>query len=88
MSEAAKKGVEDAGGEAIIFQIPETLTKADLEATSAHPRPDYPISSNDSLTEDDALMFRIPARFGNHPTLFKVFLGLYRCLMGQWFLTR
>lgn len=64
MSEAAKKELKMLVERPLIFEIPDTLTNADLDAMSAHPRPDYPISSNDTLTEDDALMFRIPARFG------------------------
>lgn len=73
LAEAAKKGVESAGGEATIFQVPETLPESVLEAMHAPPKPDYPIATNDTLTEYDAFLFGIPTRFGNYPAQFKAF---------------
>lgn len=73
LAEAAKKGVEAAGGEATIFQVPETLPEQVLTAMHAPPKPDYPIATNATLTEYDAFLFGIPTRFGNYPAQFKAF---------------
>ena len=73
MAEAVKKGVEAAGGEATIFQVPETLSEEVLTLLHAPPKPDYPIATNDTLTSYDAFVFGIPTRFGNYPAQFKAF---------------
>ena len=73
LAEAAKKGVEAAGGEATIFQVPETLPQDVLDKMHAPAKPDYPIATNDTLTEYDAFLFGIPTRFGNYPAQFKAF---------------
>ncbi|KAK6459032.1 protoplast secreted protein 2 precursor [Scheffersomyces xylosifermentans] len=73
LAESVKKGVEAAGGQATIFQVPETLTKDVLEKLHAPPRPNYPIATPETLTEYDAFLFGIPTRFGNFPAQFKAF---------------
>ena len=73
MAESVKAGVESAGGNATIFQVPETLPENVLKLMHAPAKPDYPIASNDTLTEYDAFMFGIPTRFGNFPAQFKAF---------------
>jgi NAD(P)H dehydrogenase (quinone) len=73
MAESVKAGVESAGGNATIFQVPETLPENVLKLMHAPAKPDYPIASNDTLTEFDAFLFGIPTRFGNFPAQFKAF---------------
>lgn len=73
VAESVKAGVESAGGNATIFQVPETLPENVLKLMHAPAKPDYPIASNDTLTEYDAFMFGIPTRFGNFPAQFKAF---------------
>ena len=73
MAEAEKKGIEAAGGEATIYQVPETLSLEVLTNMHAPAKPDYPIATNDTLVEYDAFLFGIPTRFGNFPAQFKAF---------------
>lgn len=73
MAEAVKVGVESAGGNATIFQVPETLPQDVLEKLHAPGKPDYPIASTETLTEYDAFLFGVPTRFGNYPAQFKAF---------------
>lgn len=73
LAETVKKGVESAGGQADIFQVPETLSSEVLEKMHAPAKPDYPIATNDTLVEYDAYLFGIPTRFGNFPAQFKAF---------------
>lgn len=73
LAEAVKKGVEEAGGQVDIFQVPETLSDEVLKLMHAPPKPDYPIASKDTLVEYDAFLFGIPTRYGNFPAQFKAF---------------
>ncbi|CDH10313.1 probable Protoplast secreted protein 2 [Zygosaccharomyces bailii ISA1307] len=73
LAEAEKKGVEAAGGTADIFQVPETLSPEIIEAMGGAPKPDYPIATNETLTEYNAFLFGIPTRFGNFPAQWKAF---------------
>lgn len=73
LAEAEKKGIEAAGGKAVIYQIPETLPEEVLAKMHAAPKPAYPIASQDTLTEYDAFLFGIPTRFGNFPAQWKAF---------------
>lgn len=73
LAEAEKKGIESAGGQATIFQVPETLPEGVLQAMHAAPKPDYPVATNATLEEYDAFLFGIPTRFGNMPAQFKAF---------------
>ncbi|KAH3687357.1 hypothetical protein WICPIJ_001634 [Wickerhamomyces pijperi] len=73
VAEAEKKGVEAAGGEAVIYQIPETLSEEVLAKMYAAPKPAYPIATPETLTQYDAFLFGIPTRFGNFPAQWKAF---------------
>lgn len=73
MATAAKTGVESAGGTAKIFQVAETLPDSLLKKLGAPPKPDFPLASNDTLTEYDAFLFGIPTRYGNMPAQLKAF---------------
>ncbi|KAJ7615899.1 flavoprotein-like protein [Roridomyces roridus] len=73
MAESVKKGIEEAGGTAEIWQIPETLPAEILTKMHARPKPDYPIIDAAKLATFDAFIMGIPTRFGNFPAQWKVF---------------
>ncbi|SCU80380.1 LADA_0B07008g1_1 [Lachancea dasiensis] len=73
VAEAQKKGVEAAGGEANIYQVPETLSDEVIKAMGGAPKPAYPIATTETLVEYDAFLFGIPTRFGNFPAQWKAF---------------
>ena len=73
LAEEEKKGIEAAGGQADIYQVPETLSEEVLTKMHAPAKPDYPIASAETLTQYDAFLFGIPTRFGNFPAQFKAF---------------
>lgn len=73
LAEAEKKGVEAAGGEADIFQVPETLSPEVVKAMGGAPKPNYPIATKDTLVNYNAFLFGIPTRFGNFPAQWKAF---------------
>ncbi|KAI5822400.1 flavoprotein WrbA [Schizophyllum commune Tattone D] len=73
MAETVKAGVESAGGQATIFQIPETLPENVLQLLHAPPKSDYPIIDAATLATFDAFLFGIPTRYGNFPGQWKAF---------------
>ncbi|THU96911.1 flavo protein WrbA [Dendrothele bispora CBS 962.96] len=73
VAESVKKGVEEAGGSATIYQIPETLPQEVLTAMHAPAKPDYPVIAANDLTKFDAFIFGIPTRYGNFPGQWKAF---------------
>ncbi|KAK6867226.1 Protoplast secreted protein 2 [Candida tropicalis] len=68
---AQRAGVLKAGGQADIFQVPETLTPEILKLVKAPEKPDIPIAETKILTEYDAFLFGVPTRFGNFPAQWK-----------------
>ncbi|GME70892.1 unnamed protein product [[Candida] boidinii] len=74
MAESVKAGVAAAGGEATIFQVPETLSEDVLKMLHGPPRPDYPIATAETLTQYDGVIFGVPTRFGALPAQMKSFL--------------
>ncbi|KIM31169.1 benzoquinone reductase [Serendipita vermifera MAFF 305830] len=73
MAEAAKKGIEEAGGQATILQVPETLPQEVLTKMYAPPKPDYPIATPATLLQYEGFLFGISTRYGNWPGQFKAF---------------
>ncbi|KAK7206883.1 protoplast secreted protein 2 precursor [Myxozyma melibiosi] len=73
LAEAVKAGIEEAGGQATIYQVPETLSDEILTKMHAPSKPDYPIATNDTLTSHDAFLFGIPTRYGAFPAQWKTF---------------
>ncbi|EAU90770.1 NADH:quinone oxidoreductase [Coprinopsis cinerea okayama7 len=73
LAEAEKAGIEEAGGKADIYQVPETLTEDILTLVKAPPKPDYPIATPETLTKYDGFLMGIPTRYGNMPVQFKAF---------------
>ncbi|KAK6461168.1 flavoprotein-like protein [Scheffersomyces coipomensis] len=68
-----KEGVEEAGGVADIYQVPETLSEDILKILHAPARPDVPIATLETLEQYDAFVFGVPTRFGNFPAQWKSF---------------
>jgi len=73
LAEAEKKGIEQAGGSADIFQIAETLPEEILAKMHAPAKSGYPVVEPDGLQEYDAFLFGIPTRYGNFPAQWKAF---------------
>nr|AAD21025.1 1,4-benzoquinone reductase [Phanerodontia chrysosporium] len=73
LAEAEKAGIEEAGGSATIYQIPETLPEEVLAKMHAPPKPEYPVITPEKLPEFDAFVFGIPTRYGNFPGQWKAF---------------
>ncbi|KAJ7615929.1 flavoprotein-like protein [Roridomyces roridus] len=67
MAESVKKGIEEAGGTAEIWQIPETLPQEVLTKMHAPPKPDYPIIDAAKLATFDAFIMGIPTRIRQLP---------------------
>ncbi|KAL1697286.1 flavoprotein-like protein [Schizophyllum commune] len=73
MAEAVKAGVAAAGGNATIYQIPETLPQEVLAKMHAPSKPEFPIIDAKSMATFDGLIFGIPTRYGNFPGQWKAF---------------
>ncbi|KAK9469237.1 flavoprotein-like protein [Lipomyces arxii] len=73
LAEAVKTGIEAAGGSAVIYQVPETLTSDVLAKMHAPAKPDYPEATNETLTSHDAFLFGVPTRYGSFPAQWKTF---------------
>jgi len=73
MAESVKSGIVARGGNADIFQVPETLSEEILMKMGASQKHDFPIANPQTLTEYDAFLFGIPTRFGNMPAQMKAF---------------
>jgi NAD(P)H dehydrogenase (quinone) len=73
MAESVKAGIKSAGGDATIFQIPETLSSEVLAKMHAPDKPQYPNIVPTDLPQYDAFVFGIPTRYGNFPGQWKAF---------------
>jgi len=80
---AEKKGIEAAGGEATIYQLPETLSEEVLGKMHAPPKDSSIEILEDpkTLEQYDAFLFGIPTRYGNFPAQWKTF---WDKTGGQW----
>jgi NAD(P)H dehydrogenase (quinone) len=76
LAEAEKKGIEEAGGSAKLFQVEETLPQEVLAKMHAPPKPTdvETISDPTVLEEYDGFLFGIPTRYGNFPAQWKAFI--------------
>ncbi|RPB00844.1 flavo protein WrbA [Choiromyces venosus 120613-1] len=74
LAEEEAAGIRKAGGEATIYQIPETLDAVVLGKLGAPEKPAYPIISVSELPQFDAFLFGIPTRYGNFPGQWKAFI--------------
>ncbi|KAJ7260375.1 1,4-benzoquinone reductase [Mycena haematopus] len=73
MAEAVKKGVEDAGGSATLYQVPETLPQEILTEMHAPAKPAFPLITPEELAKYDAFVMGIPTRYGTFPAQWKAF---------------
>jgi len=73
MAEAVKKGIEEAGGSATFYQVPETLPQEVLTKMYAAPKPSFPVITPEELAKYDAFIMGVPTRFGNFPAQWKAF---------------
>lgn len=74
LAKAVQKGVQEAGGQADIFRVPETLSDDILEQMNAPPKPtDIPIATEQTLIDYDSYLFGVPTRFGNLPAQWSAF---------------
>eukprot|EP00965_Chrysotila_dentata_P064163 2124641-Pleurochrysis_carterae.AAC.1 len=69
-----KKGLEAAGCEAILLQVPETLTEDILTKMGAPPKADDLIANPFELADYDGILFGVPTRFGMAAAQMKAFL--------------
>ncbi|KAF8900670.1 flavoprotein-like protein [Mucidula mucida] len=83
LAEAELAGIKAAGGDAKIFQIPETLPESVLTLMHAPPKPDYPIIDADTLATFDAFIIGIPTRYGNFPGQWRAFWDTTGGLWGK-----
>ncbi|KAF7343769.1 NADH-quinone oxidoreductase [Mycena sanguinolenta] len=73
MAEAVRKGIEEAGGSATMYQVPETLPEEVLTKMHAAPKPAFPVITPEELAKYDAFLMGIPTRYGNFPAQWKAF---------------
>ena len=69
-----KKGLEEAGIEATLLRVPETLPDDVLAKMHAPPKPDDEEATADKLTEFDGFLFGLPTRYGMAPAQMKAFI--------------
>ncbi|CAO3642791.1 unnamed protein product [Cunninghamella blakesleeana] len=74
LAQSVQEGLKEAGVDAQIYQVPETLSDEILTKMHAPAKPDVPIVTHDDLIEADGFLFGIPTRFGTMPAQFKAFL--------------
>ncbi|WBW73796.1 NAD(P)H dehydrogenase (quinone) [Schizosaccharomyces osmophilus] len=73
LAEAEKKGIEAAGGKAVIYQIPEILSDDILAKMHAPKKPNYPVATTETLTQYDGFLFGYPTRYGTPCAQFRAF---------------
>jgi NAD(P)H dehydrogenase (quinone) len=78
---SVQQGLKNAGINADLYQVPETLPAEVLAKMYAPPKPDVPIITPETLAKYDAFMFGIPTRYGNFPAQWKAF---WDSTGGQW----
>ncbi|KAI7903999.1 NAD(P)H:quinone oxidoreductase, type IV [Cokeromyces recurvatus] len=74
LAKEVQKGLEAAGVDAKIFQVPETLSEEILTKMHAPAKPDVPVITVKDLNDADGFLFGIPTRFGTMPAQIKAFL--------------
>ncbi|KAA8492788.1 Quinone-oxidoreductase QR2 [Porphyridium purpureum] len=84
-ADMVKAGIETAGCEAIVMQVPETLPQDVLTKMGAPPKAEeyktFTREDMDLLVAVDGIMFGIPTRFGTMPAQMKAF---FDGLGGLW----
>lgn len=74
LADAELKGIQEAGGDATLFQVAETLPQEVLTKMHAPPKADVTVLEDpETLEQFDGVLFGIPTRYGNFPAQFKTF---------------
>lgn len=73
VAEAEKAGLQKAGIEADLYQVPETLPEEVLTKMHAPSKSSVPIITPEILATYDAFLIGIPTRYGNFPAQWKAF---------------
>lgn len=74
LAQSIKAGVEEAGGKADLFRVPETLSDDVLSQMNAPvAKANIPVATAETLKEYDAFLFGIPTRFGTLPAQWSAF---------------
>jgi len=75
LADAELKGIKEAGGDAVLLQVPETLPQEVLTKMHAPPKNAdvRTIEDPSELEAFDGILFGIPTRYGNFPAQFKAF---------------
>ncbi|EXJ70548.1 NAD(P)H:quinone oxidoreductase, type IV [Cladophialophora psammophila CBS 110553] len=82
LAQAEKKGIEEAGGTADIYQIEETLPQEVLTKMHAPGmNKDIPVVTPEILLKYDAFLFGIATRYGTYSAQWKTFIDR---LGGHW----
>ena len=86
MAKAAVEGVSQAGANAVLKRIPETLPDEVLAKMGALEAAknwaDVPVATPDDLKDYDAIIWAVPTRFGGIPAQVKTFID---ATGGLWF---
>lgn len=73
LAHSVLKGVQAAGGNAELFQIPETLSDDVLAKMHAPQKSSDPVISPNDLPKFDAFLFGVPTRYGTQPAQWRAF---------------
>ncbi|KAF9038673.1 NADH-quinone oxidoreductase [Panaeolus papilionaceus] len=74
MAESVKQGIDAKGGNADIYQVPETLPEDVLQKMHAPPKREFAIATSEMMKQYDAFLFGVPTRYGNMPAQMKAFI--------------
>ncbi|ODQ66886.1 flavo protein WrbA [Nadsonia fulvescens var. elongata DSM 6958] len=75
LAKTIQKGIVSAGGQADLFQLPETLSEEVLGKIHAPAKDSsVPFMRVDQLTGYDGFLFGFPTRYGSSPAQFKTFI--------------
>lgn len=73
LAKAIQKGVESAGGQADLLQIPETLSPEILSKMHAPAKAEDPVITPADLPKYDGFLFGVPTRYGTQPAQWRAF---------------
>ncbi|CAB4253013.1 similar to Saccharomyces cerevisiae YCR004C YCP4 Protein of unknown function, has sequence and structural similarity to flavodoxins [Maudiozyma barnettii] len=74
LAKTIQKGIEEAGGKADLFRVPETLSDDILTKMNAPvAKASIPVATAETLKEYDSFLFGVPTRFGSLPAQWAAF---------------
>jgi len=74
MARAAAEGVREAGAEAVVKRVPETVAEEVARKSGFKLDQEAPVATMDELSGYDGIVFGTPTRFGNMTGQMKTFL--------------